>query len=96
MQTPVKPPVKRPYLGGQPTHACAVPGCTKAISTSYLMCIPHWRLLDPAMADTLWFAWRMAEHAPSPAMTRRYGARLKPLLDAAVHTIQAAQPAAKP
>jgi hypothetical protein len=84
-----------PY-GSGPTHACAVPGCGRAISTSYLMCVPHWRLLPPDRADTLWFAWRMTGTAHSALMSLNRAAKYRGLLQAALAHIQAVQPPAKP
>ncbi len=40
------------------SHPCAVPGCTAAIGTDRLMCLPHWRQVPKAARAEIRESWR--------------------------------------
>lgn len=40
------------------THRCAAAGCRVVVSTRYLMCGRHWRLVPKAQQDAVWRAYR--------------------------------------
>jgi len=86
----------RPYSPPVDTHKCALPTCDRQIARSYLMCVPHWRLLDHATADTLWFAWRASAIAHSPMLSLRNSARLERLLEQAIAQLQPPQATTAP
>lgn len=72
----------------QPKHDCAMPGCGRQIADTYLMCVSHWKQLEPATADTLWFAWRSAKTAQGHLLSIKAENRLERLLKQAVEQLQ--------
>jgi hypothetical protein len=74
--TPVDP-TRQP---GYTTHACVVPECQRQISSLHLMCQPHWRVIDPTLADQLWFAWRASVVTHNPTLKAVGEKRMQTLL----------------
>jgi hypothetical protein len=57
-------------------HKCMAAGCERQISYTYVMCMPHWRALQPQTADGLYFAWSAYRFAPSRGLISRARNRL--------------------
>lgn len=64
----------------EPTHNCEAAGCDRVISTRYLMCLQHWRLVPADVAREVNRTWAGYVYCRAPfahSALRRYQAAVK-------------------
>ena len=56
-------------------HKCAAPDCTRQISTSLLMCPPHWNRVPAKIQTRVYAAWRARQAGKAGAVSAHEAAK---------------------
>jgi hypothetical protein len=49
-------------------HRCPVAGCSARCADEYVMCVKHWRLVNPDIRKRVWTAYRRAQARGVPPL----------------------------